>query len=402
MKSVSRSEEYFRMSWAEAGVPVAEHLASEPRYEPVQQDLSDLRQAEVFHKTSDITDSVTTGVMTEERCPQLVDYFVVAGLAGAGSPLDEEGQQRGVRALQPVTDLAVIARGLGEDVPEGFTCIEKTQGGHPAELSAGLLNNTHMFLCYRRGHDKPPLVELGVLYEGKDPVRPGWQVIETTPYSRSASLSSGGPTMHRTFLMFRRAPDSQALNTLGVYGAAIQFYEAYPRESLSERQCVRLGLLSVVDRRPITNRSVQVKKSICVLSHWPFFSVFQKFLTFIYRYSISGPHVLPLENGASFVKLLQNLGPENACSLLLAVLTEHKLLLHSLRPDVLTSVSEALVSMSFPLRWPCPYIPLCPLRMADVLCAPMPFIVGVHSSYFDLYDPPTDVVCVDLDSNTIF
>ncbi|RXN05058.1 DENN domain-containing 4B [Labeo rohita] len=229
-----------------------------------------------------------------------------------------------------------------------------------------------------------------------------------------------------------------------VYGAAIQFYEAYPRESLSERQCVRLGLLSVVDRRPITNRSVQVKKSICVLSHWPFFSVFQKFLTFIYRYSISGPHVLALEkhissfmhnvpfpsaqrprilvqlspydnlllcqpvssplplSGASFVKLLQNLGPENACSLLLAVLTEHKLLLHSLRPDVLTSVSEALVSMAFPLRWPCPYIPLCPLRMADVLCAPMPFIVGVHSSYFDLYDPPSDVVCVDLDTNTIF
>lgn len=61
-----------------------------------------------------------------------------------------------------------------------------------------------------------------------------------------------------------------------------------------------------------------------------------------------------------------------------------------------------LCQMPFPLRWHCPYIPLCPLRMADVLCAPMPFIVGVHSSYFDLYDPPTDVVCVDLDTNTIF
>ncbi|XP_075995012.1 DENN domain-containing protein 4B-like [Genypterus blacodes] len=58
--------------------------------------------------------------------------------------------------------------------------------------------------------------------------------------------------------------------------------------------------------------------------------------------------------------------------------------------------------MSFPLRWHCPYIPLCPLQMADVLLAPMPFIVGVHSSYFDLYDPPADVVCVDLDTNTIF
>uniref|UniRef100_A0A8C7LZM4 DENN domain containing 4B n=1 Tax=Oncorhynchus mykiss TaxID=8022 RepID=A0A8C7LZM4_ONCMY len=493
--------------------------------------------------------------MTEEKCPQLVDYFVVAGLAPGGSaPLDEEGQQRGGRVVEPVIDLAVIARGLGEEVPEGFTCIEKTQGGHPAGLSAGLINNPHMYLCYRRGHDKPPILDLGVLYEGKEVVKQGWNVIETTPYSRSASLSSGGPATHRTFLTYRRAPESQALHTLGVtdislllpskgevaphtfcrveknlntgiwgpalylcykravakanalvyeaglisrypeadvesfplpesvpmfclpmgvtveswplntkyqlpvfstfvltsacgdkvYGAAIQFYEAFPRECLSERQSVRLGLVSVVDRRPITNRTLQVKKSVCVLSHWPFFTVFQKFLTFVYRYSISGPHVLPLEkhissfmhnvpfpspqrprilvqlspydnlllcqpvssplllSGASFVKLLQNLGPENACVLLLAVLTEHKLLLHSLRPDVLTSVSEALVSMTFPLRWHCPYIPLCPLRLADVLCAPMPFIVGVHSSYFDLYDPPTDVVCVDLDTNTIF
>lgn len=91
---------------------------------------------------------------------------------------------------------------------------------------------------------------------------------------------------------------------LQVYGAAIQFYESFSREMLSERQSVRLGLLSVVDRRPITNRSLQVKKSICVLSHWPFFTVFQKFLTFIYRYSISGPHVLPLEKSVLFVSLV--------------------------------------------------------------------------------------------------
>lgn len=104
--------------------------------------------------------------MTEEKCPQLVDYFVVAGLVEGSTPMDDEGggQQKGgggVRSVEPVTDVVVIARGLGEDVPEGFTCIEKTQGGHPAELSAGLINNPHMFLCYRRGHDKPPIVELG-------------------------------------------------------------------------------------------------------------------------------------------------------------------------------------------------------------------------------------------------
>lgn len=63
---------------------------------------------------------------------------------------------------------------------------------------------------------------------------------------------------------------------------------------------------------------------------------------------------------------------------------------------------RTFLQMIFPLRWQCPYIPLCPLTLADVLCAPVPFIVGIHSSYFDLYDPPHDVVCVDLDTNTIF
>ena len=82
---------------------------------------------------------------------------------------------------------------------------------------------------------------------------------------------------------------------LQVYGASIQFYEAYPQEALSEQQRMRLGLVSVVDRRPITSRSLQVKKSVCVLSRFPFFEAFHKFLNFVYRYSISGPHVLPLE-----------------------------------------------------------------------------------------------------------
>lgn len=121
-----------------------------------------------------------TGGMTEEKCPQLVDYFVVAGLdpAGPWRPLDEDGKasitsssstssssssssSSSGRAVEPVTDLAVIAKGLGEEVPEGFTCIERTLGGHSAELSAGLINNPHLFLCYRRGRDKPPILDLG-------------------------------------------------------------------------------------------------------------------------------------------------------------------------------------------------------------------------------------------------
>uniref|UniRef100_A0AAX7VQ42 UDENN domain-containing protein n=1 Tax=Astatotilapia calliptera TaxID=8154 RepID=A0AAX7VQ42_ASTCA len=244
-----------------------------------------------------------------------------------------------------------------------------------------------------------------------------------------------------------------------VYGAAIQFYEPYPQECLTDQQLSQLGLLIPDPHKPSPSscmaagtsstangspRSVYTNKCICLLSHWPFFDAFRKFLTFLYRYSISGPHALPIEkhishfmhkvpfpssqrprilvqlsphdslmlsqpvssplplSGGRFSTLLHNLGPENAVTLLVFAVTEHKILIHSLRPAVLTSVTEALVSMIFPFHWPCPYIPLCPLALADVLSAPCPFIVGVDSRYFDLYDPPPDVSCVDLDTNTIF
>lgn len=116
--------------------------------------------------------------MTEEKCPRLVDYFVVAGLdpGGPWRPLDEDGRSGSgtSRAVESVTELAVIARGHGEEVPEGFTCIEKTLGGHSAELSAGLINNPHLFLCYRRSRDKPPILDLGSVTATVPPSGENW------------------------------------------------------------------------------------------------------------------------------------------------------------------------------------------------------------------------------------
>uniref|UniRef100_A0A5F8GDZ7 DENN domain containing 4B n=1 Tax=Monodelphis domestica TaxID=13616 RepID=A0A5F8GDZ7_MONDO len=491
--------------------------------------------------------------MAEERPPRLVDYFVVAGLAGSGGTVPEEtggpepgGPLRPPRPAEPITDVAIIARALGEEVPQGYTCIQASAGGHPLELSAGLLGGSQPTICYRRGRDKPPLVELGVLYEGKEHPKPGFQVLETTPYSHSANLAPPGPGHPRTYLTYRRAAEGAGLHALGitdlclilpskgegtphtycrlprnlnpgmsdrssfflccawypellgrypeqdneafplpesvpvfclpmgatiecwpaqtkypvpvfstfvltgaagdkVYGAALQFYEAFPRARLSERQARALGLMSAVDRgRALGGRAVRSRRAVAVLSRWPAFSAFMPFSRSFTDTLSLGPTDCPLEahishfmhnvpfpspqrprilvqmspydnlllcqpvssplplSGASFLQLLQSLGPELAVTLLIAVLTEHKLLVHSLRPDLLTSVCEALVSMIFPLHWQCPYIPLCPLVLADVLSAPVPFIVGIHSSYFDLHDPPADVICVDLDTNTLF
>ncbi|XP_046897446.1 C-myc promoter-binding protein-like isoform X1 [Hypomesus transpacificus] len=512
--------------------------------------------------------------MMEDKGPRVADYFVVAGLTDASTPLDQEIHfddvcHKMAKPKEPITDVAVVMRSLGEEVPSGYTCVDTTPSGLSADLNNGGLMAPQIFLCYRRGRDKPPLTDLGVLYEWKERLKQGCHIIQTTPSGRPANISS--TSSQRIYITYRRAPESQPHAALAVtdiciiipgkgetpphtfckveknlnsslwgssvylcykksvaktnmiaykaglfsrypeedyesfplpesvplfclpmgatiecwpastkyslpvfstfvltgasgekvYGAAIQFHEPYPQECLTEQQRSQLGLLGPdpLKSPPTTAatptsptgtaasapppRSIYTNKCICLLSHWPFFDAFRKFLTFLYRYSISGPHVLPIEkhisqfmhkvpfpssqrprilvqlsphdslmlsqpvssplplSGGRFSTLLQNLGPENAVTLLVFAVTEHKILVHSLRPAVLTSVTEALVSMIFPFHWPCPYIPLCPLALADVLSAPCPFIVGLDSRYFDLYDPPPDVSCVDLDTNTI-
>ncbi|KAM4618236.1 C-myc promoter-binding protein [Polymixia lowei] len=493
--------------------------------------------------------------MMEDKGPRVADYFVVAGLTESSKPLEEElhfddACSKSAKAKAPITDVAVVIRSLGEEVPQGFTCVDSTPSGLSAELNGASLRGPQIFLCFKRGRDKPPLTDLGVLYEWKEKLKPGCHIVQTTPSGRPANISSS--SSQRIYVTYRRAPQSQPHTSLAVtdvciiipgkgetpphtfckvdknlnssmwgssvylcykkslaktntiaykagllcrypeedyesfplpesvpmfclpmgatiecwpahtkhslpvfstfvltgasgekvYGAAIQFYEPYPEEGLTDRQRSQLGLQSA-DLQPDGSRSVHSNKSICLLSHWPFFQSFRSFLTFLYRYSISGPHALPIEkhishfmqtvpfpssqrprilvqlsphdslilsqpvssplplSGGSLSTLLLNLGPKNATTLLVLAVTEHKILVHSLRPAVLTSVTEALVSMIFPFHWPCPYIPLCPLALADVLSAPCPFIVGVDSRYFDLYVPPADISCVDLDTNTI-
>uniref|UniRef100_A0A673AIM1 DENN/MADD domain containing 4C n=1 Tax=Sphaeramia orbicularis TaxID=375764 RepID=A0A673AIM1_9TELE len=493
--------------------------------------------------------------MIEDKGHRVTDYFVVAGLTDKSTPLEQdltEAKSSGPKA--PITDLAVINRSAGETVPEGFTCIDSTYSGQPANLNHGSLKSPELFLCYRRGRGKSPLIDIGVLYEGKERLIQGCEVIQATPYGRCANVNNSSATSQRIFITFRRAPPVQHQNSLAVtdicvivtskgetpphtfckvdknlncgmwgssvflcykksvsssnsisykaglifrypeedyesfplsesvplfclpmgakiecwapstrdplpvfstfvltissgekvYGSAIQFYEPYPVDLLSEKQKIQLGLLTTVEKKMIRNRPVNTNKCICLLSRWPFFESFRKFLLFLYKLSVSGPHPLPIEkhishfmhnvsfpspqrprilvqlsahdtlilsqpvctplplSGADYGTLLMNLGSENCATLLHFVLLESKILLHSLRPAVLTGVAEAVVAMIFPFQWQCPYIPLCPLSLAGVLNAPCPFIVGVDSRYFDLYDPPPDVVCVDLDTNTIY
>ena len=83
------------------------------------------------------------------------------------------------------------------------------------------------------------------------------------------------------------------MKLLQAYGATLMFYEEVQEEMLSLHQKADLGLVN--DSSETKSQRVYQSKSISLLSRWPFFDTFQKFLTYIYRLSITGPHSLPIE-----------------------------------------------------------------------------------------------------------
>ncbi|XP_047996202.1 DENN domain-containing protein Crag isoform X3 [Leguminivora glycinivorella] len=486
--------------------------------------------------------------MDEKR---VADYFVIAGLPETPELLDDSdsGHLKGYSTKAPITDISVVFPSLGETVPNGYELIETTPSGLPADLNHGSIRTPECFICIRRGRDRAPLVDIGVMYEGKERLMADAEMVLESVGQRLANVNN---STAKTFITYRRAHAGAPCNALvvvdvcviiaskgecpphafcmiaknlnkglmgsdvflcykksmnrppliaykpevlfrypmterrslafptsvplfclpmgatlelwptnaatpkpvfstfvltvadatdKVYGSAVTFYETYDHTQLTESQMELLGWRSGISH---STHSVHVSKSICLLSRWPFSDTFERWLLYILEMSWSKqPLTIPIEryithlleevpfpeprillqlsptnasdrvivtrrddqplvrSGAGFRQLLLNLGPDN-CQLLLALaITEQKILIHSLRPDTLTAVSEAVSSLLFPFKWQCPYIPLCPLGLAEVLHAPLPYLIGVDSRFFDLYEPPPDVTCVDLDTNNI-
>ncbi|KAF5299327.1 hypothetical protein FQA39_LY02500 [Lamprigera yunnana] len=484
---------------------------------------------------------------------RVADYFVVAGLPEDPEPLDDlalsdAGHLKSTHSQAPITDIGIIFPTLEEVPPPGYEVIKHTPTGLSADLNHGSLRSVECYICFKRDRDNPPLVDIGVMYDGKEGLMPDAELIKKSVGGRVANVNN---STAQTFITLRRGSSTLPCNALvvtdicvviaskgespphafccinknlnkgivgsdvflcykksmnraklltykpaclyrypifdlpnfpfpnsvplfclpmgatlelwpekaarpkpvfstfiltvsdakyKVYGSAITFYEKFDAKLLTKEQRDWLDYSNNIDH------VLHVNKSICVLSHWPFSEAFEKWLLYLYNIASSNkqqaipieryivqlldevpfpaprtllqlssnnsepseriimmqPEDLPLPHSAAgFRQLLLNLGSENSLLVLLLALTEQKILIHSLRPDTLTTVAEAVSSLLFPFKWQCPYIPLCPLGLVEILHAPLPFLIGVDSRFFDLYDPPSDVSCVDLDTNII-
>ena len=100
--------------------------------------------------------------MDENR---FVDYFVVAGIPpiarGTLQPADQFYPAKVDAQKAPIVDIVVINKTEGEWPPDGYECIELTPYGLPANLNHGSLRAPQMHICILRGHDRPPIIDLG-------------------------------------------------------------------------------------------------------------------------------------------------------------------------------------------------------------------------------------------------
>ncbi|XP_041723480.2 DENN domain-containing protein 1B isoform X2 [Coregonus clupeaformis] len=179
---------------------------------------------------------------------------------------------------------------------------------------------------------------------------------------------------------------------------------------------------------------------LCMLSYLPWFEVFYKLLNNLADYLIKGQtnemrellaalytHPLPLAVGSvtlqlvpyfiapdprglpsipesrNLTELVVAVDVSNLLQLYASMLSERRILILSSKLSTLTACVHALSALLYPMYWQHIFIPVLPPHLLDYCCAPMPFLIGVHSSLTERVRSRglEDVVILNVDTNTI-
>ncbi|XP_024113560.1 DENN domain-containing protein 1A isoform X2 [Oryzias melastigma] len=178
----------------------------------------------------------------------------------------------------------------------------------------------------------------------------------------------------------------------------------------------------------------------CILSYLPWFEVFYKLLNILADYSVKGQesqwqellvllHTLPVPEPGDPIHLgmhsfftvpdIRELPsiPENRnlteyfvavdvnnmLHLYASMLYERRILICCSKLSTLTACIHGSAAMLQPMHWQHVYIPVLPQHLLDYCCAPMPYLIGVHSSLMEKVRGMAldDVVVLNVDTNTL-
>jgi len=107
----------------------------------------------------------------------------------------------------------------------------------------------------------------------------------------------------------------------------------------------------------------------------------------------------------SFKALFKKLSAKNIVRILKSILLERQIIFFSSQPSEIPYVTEALLSLIWPFKWCCIYIPFLPISIWETLHACMPYIVGISAQYKEfiaLHIDFTDKIVVDLDNDALY
>ncbi|XP_055060083.2 DENN domain-containing protein 1B isoform X4 [Misgurnus anguillicaudatus] len=161
---------------------------------------------------------------------------------------------------------------------------------------------------------------------------------------------------------------------------------------------------------------------LCILSYLPWFEVFYKLLNNLADYMTKGQtnemkelltllhnHPVPPANGSitlqmrNLTELVVAVDVGNLLQLYASMLFERRILIYCSKLSTLTACVHACNGMLFPMYWQHIFIPVLPPHLLDYCCAPMPYLIGVHSSLAERVKSRAleDVVILNVDTNTL-
>ncbi|XP_071947436.1 DENN domain-containing protein 1B-like isoform X2 [Antedon mediterranea] len=186
------------------------------------------------------------------------------------------------------------------------------------------------------------------------------------------------------------------------------------------------------------------KTCLCILSYLPWFEIFYKILNTLaelhnkakvndvnlvlkelYELHIPAPehvismveadylldlHTLKVPDPNSLPKVPENrniteyfnaIDPVIMMHIFASLLYERRVLITSKRLSLLTACIHGAAQLIYPLHWQHIFIPVMPPHLLDYCCAPMPYLIGVHSSLMQKVKkmPLDEVLVLDADIN---
>ena len=106
-------------------------------------------------------------------------------------------------------------------------------------------------------------------------------------------------------------------------------------------------------------------------------------------------------SGLPLNPLFECLSVPNILLLFSAIVAERQIVYISSQYSLLTYCIEAMNSFIYPLKWSHVYIPILPLSLIGVLGAPVPFQVGIHSSFIKNSDLEKILTVSDIENSSL-